>query len=217
MNATKAEALATIIFPGLVLNRQDGPGGIKENPAQIGGSMAVLLKFSGLVDRLSEIVGKFSGYLVLACCLISAGNACIRYVFNYSSNGWLEIQWYLFGFVVMLGASYTLKLNEHVRVDLIYGAVSERARLWIDVIGLILFLIPACLYLAWLSWPFFTLSYVQGEMSSNAGGLVRWPIKLIIVVGFVLLAIQGVSELIKRVAALMGILQVDTTYEKPLQ
>jgi TRAP-type mannitol/chloroaromatic compound transport system permease small subunit len=208
---------ATFIFPALALHRQNGPGGIKENPGHIGGSMAVFLKFSGLIDRLSEIVGKFAGYMVLACCLISAGNACIRYVFNYSSNGWLEIQWYLFGFIVMLGASHTLKLNEHVRVDLIYGAVSERARLWIDVIGLILFLIPACLYLAWLSWPFFTLSYVQGEMSSNAGGLIRWPVKLIIVVGFVLLAFQGASELIKRIAGLMGILQVDTTYEKPLQ
>ena len=179
--------------------------------------MTALLKISGVIDRFSEIIGKFSGYLVLICTLISAGNACIRYVFNYSSNGWLEIQWYLFGFIVMLGASYTLKLNEHVRVDLVYGAVSERARLWIDVLGLALFLIPSCIYLAWLSWPFFMLSYMQGEVSSNAGGLIRWPVKLVIVVGFVLLAIQGVSELIKRIAGLMGVLQVNTTYEKPLQ
>jgi len=179
--------------------------------------MSALLKLSGLIDRLSEIVGKFSGYLVLFCTLISAGNAIIRYLFNYSSNGWLEIQWYLFGFIVLLGASYTLKLNEHVRVDLVYGAVSDRARLWIDAIGLIVFLIPACLYLAWLALPFFTISYAQGEVSSNAGGLIRWPIKLVIVAGFTLLALQGVSELIKRVAGLMGVLQVDTTYEKPLQ
>jgi TRAP-type mannitol/chloroaromatic compound transport system permease small subunit len=179
--------------------------------------MAALLKLSGLIDRLSEIVGKFSGYLVLFCTLISAGNAIIRYLFNYSSNGWLEIQWYLFGFIVLLGASYTLKLNEHVRVDLIYGAVSDRTRLWIDAIGLTVFLIPACLYLAWLALPFFTISYAQGEMSSNAGGLIRWPIKLVIVAGFALLALQGVSELIKRVAGLMGVLQVNTTYEKPLQ
>lgn len=179
--------------------------------------MAALLKLSGFIDRFSEIIGKFSGYLVLACTLISAGNALIRYSFNYSSNGWLEIQWYLFGFIVLLGASYTLKLNEHVRVDLIYGAVSDRTRLWIDAIGLIVFLIPACLYLAWLSWPFFSLSYMQGEMSSNAGGLIRWPVKLIIVSGFALLALQGISELIKRIAGLMGLLQVDTTYEKPLQ
>ncbi len=179
--------------------------------------MAALLKISGLIDRLSEIIGKFSGYLVLACCLISAGNAVIRYLFNYSSNGWLEIQWYLFAFIVLLGASHTLRLNEHVRVDLIYGAVSDRARLWIDVVGLIVFLIPACLYLAWLSWPFFSLSYIQGEISSNAGGLIRWPVKLIIVAGFALLALQGLSELVKRIAGLMGVVQVDTTYEKPLQ
>jgi len=179
--------------------------------------MVALLKLSGLIDRLSEIVGKFSGYLVLLCTLISAGNAIIRYLFNYSSNGWLEIQWYLFGFIVLLGASYTLKLNEHVRVDLVYGAVSDRMRLWIDALGLTIFLIPACIYLAWLAWPFFTISYVQGEVSSNAGGLIRWPIKLVIVAGFALLALQGVSELIKRVAGLMGVLQVDTTYEKPLQ
>jgi TRAP-type mannitol/chloroaromatic compound transport system permease small subunit len=179
--------------------------------------MAALLKVSGFIDRVSEVVGKFSGYLVLACCLISAGNACIRYAFNYSSNGWLEIQWYLFAFIVLLGASHTLRLNEHVRVDLIYGAVSDRARLWIDAIGLVVFLIPACVYLAWLSWPFFTASYLQGEISSNAGGLIRWPVKLVIVSGFMLLALQGVSELIKRAAALMGALQVDTTYEKPLQ
>ncbi|MGK9055588.1 TRAP transporter small permease subunit [Neorhizobium sp. CSC1952] len=179
--------------------------------------MSLLLKISGLIDRISEIIGKFSGYLVLACCLISAGNACIRYLFNYSSNGWLEIQWYLFAFIVLLGASHTLRLNEHVRVDLIYGAVSDRARLWIDAIGLVVFLIPACLYLAWLSWPFFALSYVQGEVSSNAGGLIRWPVKLVIVAGFSLLALQGISELIKRIAGLLGVLRVDTTYEKPLQ
>lgn len=179
--------------------------------------MAALLKLSGLIDRVSEIIGKFSGYLVLICTLISAGNAMIRYSLNYSSNGWLEIQWYLFGFVVLLGASHTLRLNEHVRVDLIYGSVSDRARLWIDVIGLIVFLIPACLYLAWLSWPFFSLSYMQGETSSNAGGLIRWPVKLVIVAGFGLLALQGLSELIKRIAGLLGIVQVDTTYEKPLQ
>ena len=179
--------------------------------------MAGLLKFSALIDRVSEIVGKFAGYLVLACCLISAGNACIRYAFNYSSNGWLEIQWYLFAFIVLLGASHTLRLNEHDRVDLIYGAVSDRKRLWIDAIGLVIFLIPACLFLAWLSWPFFSLSFMQGEVSSNAGGLIRWPVKFIIVSGFVLLAFQGLSELIKRIAGLTGTLQVDTTYEKPLQ
>lgn len=179
--------------------------------------MPALMKISGFIDRFSEVIGKFSGYLVLACCLISAGNALIRYTFNISSNGWLEIQWYLFGFVVLLGASHTLRLNEHVRVDLIYGAVSDRARLWIDAVGLVVFLIPSCLYLAWLSWPVFMLSYIQGETSSNAGGLIRWPIKFVIFAGFALLAVQGFSELIKRIAGLTGRIEVDTAYEKPLQ
>lgn len=179
--------------------------------------MGPLLAFSRIVDKVSEIVGRFAGYLVLLCCLISAGNALIRYAFNYSSNGWLEIQWYLFAFIVLVGAAHTLRLNEHVRVDLIYGSVSDRTRLWIDVFGIIFLLLPACAYLAWLSWPVFHLSFVQGEMSSNSGGLIRWPVKLIIVAGFALLTLQGVSELIKRIAGLLGILQVDTTYEKPLQ
>ncbi len=179
--------------------------------------MAILLRFSSLVDRLSEIIGKFSGYLVLLCCLVSAGNALIRYTFNISSNGWLEIQWYMFAFIVLMGAAHTLRLNEHVRVDLVYGAVSERKRLWIDVIGLIVFLLPACVYLAWICWPFFWLSWVQGEGSSNAGGLIRWPVKFVIFAGFALLVLQGLSELIKRIAALMGLAAVDTTYEKPLQ
>lgn len=179
--------------------------------------MAFLLRFSGMVDRISEIIGKFSGYLVLFCCLVSAGNALVRYAFNISSNGWLEIQWYMFAFIVLLGAAHTLRLNEHVRVDLVYGAVSERKRLWIDIIGLTVFLIPACFYLAWICWPFFHLSWTQGETSANAGGLIRWPVKLIIFAGFALLVLQGLSELVKRVAALKGLLAIDTTYEKPLQ
>lgn len=179
--------------------------------------MAILLRFSGLIDRLSEIIGKFSGYLVLICCLVSAGNALIRYAFNISSNGWLEIQWYMFAFIVLMGAAHTLRLNEHVRVDLIYGSVSDKTRLWIDVIGIIVFLIPACAYLAWICWPVFWLSFAQGEVSSNAGGLIRWPVKFIICAGFALLVLQGLSELVKRVAALLGLAAIDTTYEKPLQ
>lgn len=179
--------------------------------------MGSLLAFSRMIDKLSELVGRIAGYLVLFCCLISAGNALIRYTFNYSSNGWLEIQWYLFAFIVLLGASHTLRLNEHVRVDLIYGSVSDRARLWIDVIGITFLLLPACAYLAWLSWPVFELSLRQGEVSSNSGGLIRWPVKFIIFAGFALLVLQGLSELVKRIAGLRGILQVDTTYEKPLQ
>jgi TRAP-type mannitol/chloroaromatic compound transport system permease small subunit len=179
--------------------------------------MPVLLAVSRLIDAISQFMGKLSEYMVLFCCLISAANALIRYSFNYSSNGWLEIQWYLFAFVVVLGAAHTLRMNEHVRVDLIYGSVSDRARLWIDTIGLIVLLLPACIFLTWLCWPFFWLSFQQGEVSSNAGGLIRWPVKLILFAGFALLTLQGVSELIKRIAALTGHLSIETKYEKPLQ
>jgi TRAP-type mannitol/chloroaromatic compound transport system permease small subunit len=179
--------------------------------------MPVFLTVSRLIDAVSQFMGKLAEYMVLFCCLISAANALIRYSFNYSSNGWLEIQWYLFAFVVVLGAAHTLRMNEHVRVDLIYGAVSDRARLWIDTIGLIVFLIPACIFLTWLCWPFFWLSFQQGEVSSNAGGLIRWPVKLILLAGFALLTLQGISELIKRIAALSGHLDIETKYEKPLQ
>ncbi|MBB4063030.1 TRAP transporter small permease subunit [Gellertiella hungarica] len=179
--------------------------------------MPSLLKLSAAIDAFSRLFGKAAEYMVLFCCLISAGNAISRYLFSYSSNALLEIQWYLFAFVVLMGASYTLQRNEHVRVDLIYGNVSDRIRMWIDALGLALFLIPACIYLAWICWPFFELSWHQGEMSQNAGGLIRWPVKLVLVAGFVLLALQGLSELIKRVAGLTGRLAVDTSYEKPLQ
>ncbi|MBD9387040.1 TRAP transporter small permease subunit [Rhizobium sp. CG4] len=179
--------------------------------------MTALLKLSTVIDAISEFLGKVSGYLVLICCLVSAINALVRYIFNYSSNGWLEIQWYMFGFIVLIGASYTLRMNEHVRVDIIYGSISSRARIWVDIIGITLFLLPACFYLMWLSWPMFALSFHQGEMSSNAGGLIRWPVKLIIVAGFALLFLQGLSELIKRFGALAGLVALDTKYEKPLQ
>ncbi|WP_113261837.1 TRAP transporter small permease subunit [Agrobacterium cavarae] len=179
--------------------------------------MHALLKLSRAIDMLSEALGKSSGYLVLICCLVSAGNAIVRYLFNYSSNGLLEIQWYMFGFIVLIGASYTLRMNEHVRVDIIYGAIAPRTRIWVDIIGLVLFLLPACFYLAWLSWPVFLLSWQQNEVSSNAGGLIRWPVKFIIFAGFALLVLQGISELVKRIGALNGLYQLDTKYEKPLQ
>ncbi|MCM2453430.1 TRAP transporter small permease subunit [Agrobacterium vitis] len=179
--------------------------------------MGVLLAWGRAIDALSAGVGRVAEYLVMLCCLISAGNAIIRYLFNISSNGWLEIQWYLFAYVVVLGASHTLRKNGHVRVDLIYGSVSERKRLWIDLLGLVLFLLPVCIFLTWLCWPFFWLSYQQGEMSANAGGLIRWPVKLILVAGFGLLTLQGLSELIKRIAALTGRIDIDVSYEKPLQ
>ena len=179
--------------------------------------MPAFLGVSRLIDSVSQFIGKIADYMVLLCCLISAGNAIVRYLFNYSSNGWLEIQWYLFAYIVVLGAAHALRNNEHVRVDVIYGSVSERARIWIDIIGLAVFLIPACFFLAFLCWPFFVIAYQQGEVSSNAGGLIRWPVKLMLFAGFALLVLQGISELIKRIAALNGLIQLDTKYEKPLQ
>jgi TRAP-type mannitol/chloroaromatic compound transport system permease small subunit len=178
---------------------------------------SALLAVSRGIDAVSRTAGLVADWLVLAACLISAGNATIRYLFSYSSNGWLEIQWYLFGALVFLGASYTLKENGHVRVDLVYSSVSDRARLWIDAIGFVVFLIPTCLYLAYLCIPFFVRSFQIGEMSNNAGGLILWPIKLALPLGFALLALQGVSELIKRIAALQGEVKLDTHYEQPLQ
>jgi TRAP-type mannitol/chloroaromatic compound transport system permease small subunit len=179
--------------------------------------MGGLLAISRAIDAISKLVGRVAEYLVLLCALISAGNAASRYLLNASSNGWLEIQWYLFAFVVLMGASYTLRNNGHVRVDLIYGNVSARARLWIDLFGLIVFLLPVTAFVSWACWPFFYQSYAGHEMSSNAGGLIRWPVKLTLVSGFALLFLQGISELIKRVAALAGIVHIDTTYEKPMQ
>jgi TRAP-type mannitol/chloroaromatic compound transport system permease small subunit len=182
-----------------------------------GSGVSSLLAFSRAIDRLSRGAGIVADWLVLAACLVSAANATIRYLFSYSSNSWLEIQWYLFGALVFLGASYTLKENGHVRVDLVYSSVSDRARLWIDAVGFVIFLIPTCLYLAYLCTPFFVRSFQIGEMSNNAGGLILWPIKLALPLGFALLALQGVSELIKRIAALQGQVTLDTHYEQPLQ
>lgn len=179
--------------------------------------MKALLALSGRIDRINEFFGRIGEYLVLLCALVSAFNALIRYTFHISSNGWLEIQWYMFAFIVLMGASYTLKKNEHVRVDLIYGAISDRARLWVDLFGIIVFLLPFSIYCAWLNWPVFVLSWQQGEVSQNAGGLIRWPVKLMLTAGFALLALQGISELIKRIAALRGMITLETKYEKPLQ
>ena len=152
----------------------------------------------------------FANWLVLLACLISAGNAMVRYAFDTSSNAWLEVQWYMFAAIVMLGASYTLKRNEHVRVDILYLRLSERGQLWVDLWGGAIVLVPICALLVWLSWPFFLHSLLEHETSSNAGGLLRWPVKLMMPAGFALLACQGVSEIIKRAAALNG-------YVRPLQ
>ena len=180
-------------------------------------TMRPLLALSTGIDWLNEKIGNLCNWLVLASCVVSAANAMIRYAFGYSSNGWLELQWYMFAVLVMFGASYTFKKNEHVRVEILYLMLSERGQLWLDLIGTLCFLIPACLLLSWLSWPFFMQAYVVGEISSNAGGLIRWPIKFVVPAGFVMLALQGVSEVIKRIAALQNLVTIDAKYERPMQ
>ena len=179
--------------------------------------MKALLAVSRAIDAMNQRLGHLANWMVLIACLISAGNAMIRYAFDMSSNAWLEVQWYLFAGIVMLGASYTLQLNEHVRVDILYMHMSERAKEWLDLLGAILFLIPSALIIAWLSWPFFHESWTIQEMSTNAGGLLRWPVKILIPVGFVLLALQAFSEMIKRAASLRGAMRYETHYEKPVQ
>ena len=179
--------------------------------------MQALLAISRGIDWVNARLGAVACWLVLIACLISAGNAGSRYLFSMSSNAWLEIQWYLFSGIFLLGAAYTLKVNEHVRVDLIYAHVSPRARLWIDVFGIICFMLPATIILVDMTWPFFLDSWVRNEDSNNAGGLLRWPVKLLLPVGFVFLTAQGISELIKRFAALMGMIEIETRYDRPLQ
>jgi TRAP-type mannitol/chloroaromatic compound transport system permease small subunit len=176
-----------------------------------------LLALSRAIDKANETIGIIANWLVLLSCVISAGNATSRYLIRVSSSSWLEIQWYMFAGMVLLGAPYTLKLNEHVRVDLLYAKASERQRIWIDVIGIVLFLLPMCIMLVYFTWPWFVHSWQLHEESPNAGGLVRWPVKLLLPVGFTLMALQGISELIKRVAALRHAVDLKFEYEKPLQ
>jgi TRAP-type mannitol/chloroaromatic compound transport system permease small subunit len=176
-----------------------------------------LLAISDFIDAVNERFGRIANWCVLLACLISAGNALVRYGFNFSSNSWLEIQWYLFAAMFMLGAPYTLKMNEHVRVDILYGNVSPKVQLWIDLLGGIFFLMPAVVIIGWMSWPIFVDSLVNGEMSNNAGGLIRWPVKLVLPVGFGLMVLQGISEIIKRFEALAHHHRLQFEYEKPLQ
>jgi len=179
--------------------------------------MQTLIAFSRAIDWLNERFGRLATWLVLLACLISAGNALARYSLNLGSNAWLEIQWYLFAGMVMLGAAHTLQRNEHVRVDILYGRLSTRAQIWIDILGGLLFLLPATIIMGWLSWPMFADAWLHGETSANAGGLLRWPVKLLIPAGFLLISLQGVSEIIKRVGALTGDCPTPPQYEKPLQ
>ena len=176
-----------------------------------------LLGVSRAIDWLNDRFGQVATWLVLLATLISAANATSRYLFSASSNAWLEIQWYLFAGMVLLGAPYVLKINEHVRVDLVYSSMSERVRIWIDLLGTIFFLLPICIILIYFTWPWFVDSWRINEGSMNAGGLIRWPVKLILPVGFALMALQGVSEIIKRIDALLEHKNLQYEYEKPLQ
>jgi TRAP-type mannitol/chloroaromatic compound transport system permease small subunit len=162
--------------------------------------MQPLLKLSSFIDGVNERLGKATTWLVLIVVLISAGNAVMRFTINWSSNAYLEIQWYLFSAIFLLCAGYTLLKNEHVRIDILSGRLTAKARAWIDVFGIVLFLFPMAYLFIVLGWPFFMMSYSGGEMSANAGGLIRWPVKLLLPVGFVFLLLQGISELIKRIA-----------------
>jgi TRAP-type mannitol/chloroaromatic compound transport system permease small subunit len=166
--------------------------------------MTALLGISRLIDRVTEIIGKSVSWLILVAVLVSAANAIIRKIFNMSSNAWLEAQWYLFGAAFMLAAAYTLSQNEHIRIDVVYGKFSRRVQHWIDLLGHCLFLMPFVLLMVYFLVPYVAMSYRSGEGSSSAGGLIVWPAKAILLAGFVLLAFQGVSEIIKKIAIMRG-------------
>lgn len=203
-------------------------------------ALNAFLKLSRIIDRINDQFGTIANFLVLFACLVSAANAAIRYGLNgllylshnvpffgalqpgltwygNNANALLEAQWYMFAGMVLLGAPFTLKLNEHVRVDLLYGMASPRVRLWIDILGTILFLLPICVILIYFTWFWFLDSWAINETSPNAGGLIRWPVKLLLPLGFTLMALQGVSELIKRVATLTGRGTLQYQYEAPVQ
>lgn len=166
--------------------------------------MKGLLSLSALIDRVNEIIGKAMGAAILAAVLISAGNAVIRKAFNMSSNSWLELQWYLFGAAFMLAAAYTLKQNEHIRIDILYGAFSRRTQHWIDLLGHIFFLMPFVLLMSFMLVPYAWRAFQNGDISTNSGGLVIWPARALLALGFILLSFQGVSEIIKKIAVMRG-------------
>lgn len=166
--------------------------------------MSILLNLSRWIDGLTQMIGRLTMWLILAATLISAGNAIVRKLFSVSSNAWLEIQWYLFAAVFMLGSGYAFLKNAHVRIDFLSNRFSSRTRNWVDVIGIVVFLLPLCGLMAYLTWPLVVEKYVSQEYSENAGGLLRWPVYALIPAGFGLLAVQGISELIKRLAFITG-------------
>ena len=179
--------------------------------------LPLFIRFARAVDWTTRQLGKLASWAVLLAALISAGNAFIRYGLDMSSNAWLEIQWYLFAATVMLGAPVVLSLNEHVRVDIIYGKLKRNGPVYVDLFGLVFFLLPVMGLMFWLTWPFFWGMYQTGEVSGSIGGLIRWPAALLLPLGFGMMFLQGVAEIIKRVAHLTGLHTMDTHYEKPLQ
>jgi TRAP-type mannitol/chloroaromatic compound transport system permease small subunit len=176
-----------------------------------------VLGYIRFIDWMSAKFGQLASWLVFLACMVSAGNAMIRYSFNIGSNAWLELQWYLFSATVFFGAPILLKLNEHVRVDVIYGGRSGKTKAIIDLFGMLCFFMPVCIVMMLLSLNFVADSYRISEMSSNAGGLLRWPVKALIPLGFGLLVLQGLSEILKRIGFLRGTYNMDTHYERPLQ
>jgi TRAP-type mannitol/chloroaromatic compound transport system permease small subunit len=168
--------------------------------------MKILLAFSRAIDAVNDRVGRLVYWCVLIMVLVSSVNATLRYSLNIASNAWLELQWYLFAAVFLLCAGYTLLHNEHIRIDVVSSRLSRRAQIWVDILGTVLFLLPVSGYITWLSWPIFVNAWTIGEISMNAGGLIRWPVRLLVPVGFFLLTLQGVSELIKRFAYLKGLI-----------
>ena len=179
--------------------------------------MKPLLKIAETIDSINNRFAVFAMWAIFVSCAISSGNAFIRFIFSKSSNGWLEIQWYLFAAAVMLGASTVLRVNEHVRVDVIYGQLQTKTKVFIDLFGLVFFLIPVMGLMMYLAWPLFTDKVFSGEMSSNAGGLIRWPVWMTMPLGFLMVLLQGFSEIIKRVGWLTKQYEMNLVYERPLQ
>jgi len=169
--------------------------------------MRGLLGLSSIIDTINTWIGRSMGWLILIAVLVSATNAVIRKLFSVSSNAWLELQWYLFGAAFLLAAAYTLRENGHVRIDVLYGRVTDKTRQWIDLLGHIFFLMPFALLMIWYLVPYVSQSYLSGEVSTNSGGLIIWPAKAFILAGFVLLALQGVSEIIKKIAIMQGLIE----------
>jgi TRAP-type mannitol/chloroaromatic compound transport system permease small subunit len=167
--------------------------------------MKILLMLSRAIDALNEQIGRLVYWLVLVAVLISAANAMSRYLLNKTSNGWLEMQWYLFAAIFLLCAGYTLRHNEHIRIDVVSQRFSRKTQIWVDIFGTIFFMLPMTIFIMVLGWSMFKESYLVHEVSADPGGLLRWPVKLLVPVGFFLLTLQGVSELIKRIAFLMGL------------